>query len=76
MIPHRSRFVVDCAVCGRPVDRLDMWYRYDKYCLVFVANCHGETEKMEIDMHILEEAPGNFLGGTAFARVKQLEAPR
>lgn len=57
-----------CARCGRPVDKLTEYYDEFMARVCYVAHCHGERERVDIDVELLK-----FLGdsgisfGVAFA---------
>lgn len=62
---------VTCAVCGTPIVLTE---EHDVFLgrVRFVARCHGETERVDMDEYELDR--GGVSGGFAFVRPKQLSA--
>ena len=57
-----------CGQCGTTVENFYVLENADLFgTLLMVAECHGETEKVEIPERILADAdPNSFQMGTAF----------
>jgi len=64
----------DCAVCGKPVEKMVCWTSIEGDAAVVEVTCHGETEKTTVDYQII----ANTLGvehGLAFVPQPLLPAP-
>jgi hypothetical protein len=64
-----------CAVCGRKVSRMVQMQDVTSRHMVFVVECHGETEETRIAYTDFMDMPGGDIrnhirGGTAFATPK------
>lgn len=54
-----------CAVCGKPVERLEWRYSVFLRCWIYTAYCHGAQEQCSIGDRDMALA-NDFLSGTAF----------
>jgi hypothetical protein len=45
-----------CAVCERPVEKMTRWYDVCRMQTVYVAECHGESERSVLTDHDLFSA--------------------
>lgn len=62
-----KRITILCAVCKKPVDRIESWRNPDLRTYTVIAYCHGEREETKLkDEDLLDTH--NISGGTAFAR--------
>jgi hypothetical protein len=55
-----------CAVCSRPVDKLTRWEDATREKLTVIAECHGETESVDIAESELIRAPDKIKFTVAF----------
>lgn len=44
-----------CAVCKRPVERMDSYYDARRCCTVIIARCHGQREEVELEDELLAD---------------------
>jgi hypothetical protein len=56
-----------CAVCGKPVDRMEMFDDPLAWRRVYTAYCHGETEETVISRELMEDAI-SISAGVAFSQ--------
>lgn len=64
----------ECAICGKPVERMYAWddvLRAARYIAVF---CHGQEERVELTRMLLEDCGGTMRFGKAFAAPQLPEA--
>jgi hypothetical protein len=47
--------VIQCAVCGRPVERCEAWQDYSDLTWKFRVKCHGQTEECALDRIALDD---------------------
>ena len=65
---------VNCAVCGKPVDRVETYFSDWDYKLYITVECHGETETTAVSgiaalyswVSVLAHIKQNELEGVAF----------
>jgi hypothetical protein len=63
-----------CGVCDKPVERFEQVEDFRTYTLIFLAYCHGQVERMNIDKDDLIDIHRNITGSRAFIeQVKLLE---
>lgn len=56
-----------CAICRRPVDRVEHYKDPESRSLIFEAHCHGEIQRAKISHdELLEMQPVEIWFGTAF----------
>jgi hypothetical protein len=73
-VPERRVSAVPmCAVCHRPVDRLVETQETFLEKVVFVAHCHGQSERVEFNMREARDLDPSK--GIAFARSPRRLAP-
>ena len=63
-----------CAVCKKPVDRLEMYYDIRRCRTVYVAYCHGDQQEVALNDAMVVNADGISVG-EAFAGRPRLPAP-
>jgi hypothetical protein len=51
----------ECAVCGRPVERLERFERPDTGEIIFDAHCHGQVERVVVPVEWLQQVPAGQL---------------
>lgn len=56
-----------CAICGKPVERLDCSYSVHLMRWIFTAYCHGSQEQCRVSVREFELINGIF-PGTAFQK--------
>lgn len=62
-----------CDVCGKPVARFTTWEDRHLGKFYFLAECHGQRERVEVELVLLEQAPDLSLrAGRAFVGPKRL----
>lgn len=70
--------IITCAVCGRPVDKLEI-HRDDMFMVMRLkATCHGQVEWCTIEDQLvanLENTEEQFSRGVAFSQRLIDEAP-
>jgi hypothetical protein len=66
-----------CAVCKRPVTRLTAWHGAAEGSMVYVAECHGAKQCVELTARQMEGAgPHGIVFGEAFSEeARQLPPP-
>jgi hypothetical protein len=62
-----------CALCDKPVEEFTEEEGFLDRMVVFVARCHGETERVKIGIEVLHNGGIDF--GLAFVPKNQLAAP-
>jgi hypothetical protein len=45
--------IPDCAVCGRPVERVDAYWEARTQDLIVNVHCHGQTERSVVEACLL-----------------------
>lgn len=61
-----------CALCQRPVDELVSWFDVMRREWVFVAKCHGQTERVVVPEELLVAAMRGVSLGDAFRGAPEL----
>lgn len=64
----------ECAVCNKPVEKVQTYRNEIKNCHEFVVWCHGEMETTELDDSVLKLS-NKIRIGKAF-RNRQITPPR
>lgn len=62
-----------CAVCGKPVEEFTEDEGYLDRFVVFTARCHGQSERVWIELTVVKAGAINF--GLAFVPSNALAAP-
>ena len=65
---------IQCAICKKPVDRVERIENLERDSLFYKVYCHGDTDTCEIDRHTIENCDGRLEPGTAFT-TKRVEQP-
>lgn len=66
----------ECAVCGRPVERMESYEDPLRQRTHYVASCHGESERAWLNREqVLDLQRGALTVGPAFVRSAKLGAP-
>lgn len=64
--------VIQCGVCGRPVERWETWQDYSDWTWKFRVECHGQTEECALDRIALVDG-GDIVEAVAFKRLALTE---
>jgi hypothetical protein len=59
--------IVQCGICGHPVERWETWLDYATWEYRFRVHCHGEQEECGLDRIALEDA-SDIVEAVAFRR--------
>lgn len=55
-----------CALCGKPVERMDRDRDYRSAEVIFIVRCHGDVDTCRIDDMMMEDLEGKLEPGFAF----------
>lgn len=67
--------VVQCAVCGHPVERWETWQDFSDWSWRFRVECHGETEECSLD-HVALAETDKIIDAVAFKRLSLTNGTR
>lgn len=60
--------VVQCALCGHPVERWETWQDMSDWAWRFRVECHGATEECSLDRVALDDN-STIVDAVAFRRL-------
>jgi hypothetical protein len=64
-----------CGKCGKRCERLTEYYDQFMNRVVFVAHCHGERERVVLEVELFDCRSFDISTGTAFVQDKLLVSP-
>lgn len=70
--PKRLASRPDCALCGKPVEDFTEEEGFLDRFVVFIARCHGETQRVRVELETIKDGRVDF--GLAFVPENRLAA--